>query len=724
MFEQFPYTDMHQLNLDWIVKIAKDFLDQYTHLQDLITQGETDISEEIASGLASIDQSAQQIRQDLDAWYAEHSQDMAQQLANDIETMQIRFGNLMSSIPADFSGLVSIVDSLTDSMRYALPENLLTTTPVEGYYISYETGAIGSNPDWAYYPEFEIEPGKYYYGSYNGAHVAFFDYNHTFISGVLINHQPTNADFMAPLTAKYATYSYNMASGNQYFVRSTQEPLQYIDPEFRKLESVVSANLVNLTEILRTGKNLFNKFNVIDGYSIDYGNASRLWRNVNYCYCPDYIPVKPNTTYHHNRGVIIGIFDKKCDLLQTLNHTTIADDTFTTGADAAFIQIGTTIAVKDILQVEEGSVGTNYDTFEVKFIHGSDADSSSTVIISVSPVGGDYHTITDAVAHATDGDIIIVHPGTYNESVKAYGKNIQIIGMDRASCILTYGGLDYANPPLEIAAGAVSNMTIKATNSGSQGSYNAYCVHVDNDNSENKGLSFRNVHFINEVHQCVGIGMRPHFEITFDSCIFNAQDQACLYCHDWETAESRDKSGQRLIVRNCTLENNSAVSATIMLQSQELQTDCASALFLANSLVNEDINGSIISMVLWDGRTLTNNGYLGSSDWLLELPSANNTDNLLNNIKNASRNDILIETKNLSNPEPVPANTVKSYTIDVSKTGYSAEGIVEISGSGTTGLIIQEFFVIGGIATVYMRNATASQISPSRIEMTIIYKAI
>ena len=38
MFENFPYTDMHNLNLDWIIKIAKDFLDQYPNIQNIIEQ--------------------------------------------------------------------------------------------------------------------------------------------------------------------------------------------------------------------------------------------------------------------------------------------------------------------------------------------------------------------------------------------------------------------------------------------------------------------------------------------------------------------------------------------------------------------------------------------------------------------------------------------------------------------------------------------------------------
>ena len=37
--ENFPYSNFHDLNMDWIIKIAKDFLDQYTHIQETIDTG-------------------------------------------------------------------------------------------------------------------------------------------------------------------------------------------------------------------------------------------------------------------------------------------------------------------------------------------------------------------------------------------------------------------------------------------------------------------------------------------------------------------------------------------------------------------------------------------------------------------------------------------------------------------------------------------------------------
>ena len=35
--EGFPYSNFHDLNMDWIIKIAKDFLDQYTNIKNTIT---------------------------------------------------------------------------------------------------------------------------------------------------------------------------------------------------------------------------------------------------------------------------------------------------------------------------------------------------------------------------------------------------------------------------------------------------------------------------------------------------------------------------------------------------------------------------------------------------------------------------------------------------------------------------------------------------------------
>ena len=74
--EGFPYSNFHDLNMDWIIKIAKDFLDQYTNIQDTITQGMEDL-----------DTKAEELQALLDEWYTEHSQDISDQLADALEDL-------------------------------------------------------------------------------------------------------------------------------------------------------------------------------------------------------------------------------------------------------------------------------------------------------------------------------------------------------------------------------------------------------------------------------------------------------------------------------------------------------------------------------------------------------------------------------------------------------------------------------------------------------------
>ena len=64
----FPYTNFHSMNLDWVIQVAKDFLDQYTNIQQTITDG-----------LDALDAKKEALEALLQVWYDEHSQDIADQ---------------------------------------------------------------------------------------------------------------------------------------------------------------------------------------------------------------------------------------------------------------------------------------------------------------------------------------------------------------------------------------------------------------------------------------------------------------------------------------------------------------------------------------------------------------------------------------------------------------------------------------------------------------------
>lgn len=87
----------------------------------------------------------------------------------------------------------------------------------------------------------------------------------------------------------------------------------------------------------------------------------------------------------------------------------------------------------------------------------------------------------------------------------------------------------------------------------------------------------------------------------------------------------------------------------------------------------------------------------------------------------ATKSQLVTETVEVTNSEQIPANTVKQVLISIAKTGYTPVGIMSVSGSGTTGLVLQEFYIYNNNAVIYFRNATSSAMSPTRFRATILY---
>ena len=138
--ENFPYTNFHDLNLDWIIKIAKDFLDQYTHIQDMIDQGKIDIQNETESSLETIQEKADEITGLLNQWYNEHSEDIAGVLADALEDLTEALAaavgsfntqatnivnTLIESIPADYTGVTRLASEHKSDLLYLNAYNVI-----------------------------------------------------------------------------------------------------------------------------------------------------------------------------------------------------------------------------------------------------------------------------------------------------------------------------------------------------------------------------------------------------------------------------------------------------------------------------------------------------------------------------------------------------------------------------------------------------------------------
>ena len=127
--ENFPYSNFHDLNMDWIVKIAKDFLDQYTSIQTIITDGETSLQTLTSEGLNQLSTKAEEVQEALQNWYDEHSEDIEEQLRNAVEefrTTAIAIAeSTIESIPADYTELTNKV-----LLLYQNAQTIGSKTPV------------------------------------------------------------------------------------------------------------------------------------------------------------------------------------------------------------------------------------------------------------------------------------------------------------------------------------------------------------------------------------------------------------------------------------------------------------------------------------------------------------------------------------------------------------------------------------------------------------------
>ena len=208
MFENFPYTDMHNLNLDWIIKIAKDFLDQYTHIQQLISDGEESLQNLTQEGLQQLQDKADTLEGLLDDWYNTHSEDIANQLADALSDLNdwynthsediagqladalsdlndwytehqnylnailanktAQFGALadaktaecLESIPDDYTTLARDVAGIRSAVvDMGMTEQPLNPVLVAGGYVSNVSGVVVANAEYQYTEKISVQPG-------------------------------------------------------------------------------------------------------------------------------------------------------------------------------------------------------------------------------------------------------------------------------------------------------------------------------------------------------------------------------------------------------------------------------------------------------------------------------------------------------------------------------------------------------------------------------------
>lgn len=234
--------------------------------------------------------------------------------------------------------------------------------------------------------------------------------------------------------------------------------------------------------------------------------------------------------------------------------------------------------------------------------------SSTKELIIVAAEDESYSSINKAVSDIRENGVIIVLPGIYNENVKAWGKKVTIYGADREKCILESNSGNYYTPPLEISAGYVKNMTIRAADRNTQpSSLPAYGVHIEDHYLFNNTLTFETCTIYSDFNSAVGIGLRGGCSVEFIDVKLIGKENG-LFCHD--SAYSKYTGVQDISLINCIVEGMEGENA-IRFDSQGVNGAVVNVLFINNILKNN--NAADEETLLY---TRNNNGKGTSENWM------------------------------------------------------------------------------------------------------------
>lgn len=255
-------------------------------------------------------------------------------------------------------------------------------------------------------------------------------------------------------------------------------------------------------------------------------------------------------------------------------------------------------------------------------------DISLNKIKVVSPTErGTFRSVTAAVAAADDGDIIFVKRGTYtDEHVKAWGKQISIIGEDKLSTILQCTDSSYSTPLIEMSCGCIENLTLQTL-----GGTDGYTLHDEDPFSFGKNFTIKNCIIESQIgHSAIGMGMHGNSHIEIIGCELrtNSSDRV-FYVHDSNDPQYVG-TYQLDIVDNLFINNGQYIMA---LQSQHITGNSTAVTFENNTFYRADIvaeSGITIRVKQPDNTYVETHNVADLPDWYVTRWSRHNNISQLN----------------------------------------------------------------------------------------------
>lgn len=269
--ENFPYSNFHDINMDWIIQIAKDFLDQYTHIQEIISNGEQSLQDLTTDGLEQLQEKADTLEELLQQWYNTHSEDIANQLSSALQEMQttltqmintintrtdIKLSEALSHIPADYSDLVNMLRDTTGNYEAVFTSGSRSMT---------EPQVVEPSDNWKN-AILECHPGQQFQISGSGGSGAqlymFFDVDyHVLTTSGDSTRWDTLHTVTAPENAKYLIVNSRVTEEPTYVGKCIVN--SYVREDIEKIVTVLNMSKIITRNVLTKGYINYSNINTI-----------------------------------------------------------------------------------------------------------------------------------------------------------------------------------------------------------------------------------------------------------------------------------------------------------------------------------------------------------------------------------------------------------------------------------------------------------------------------
>lgn len=311
----------------------------------------------------------------------------------------------------------SLGEAVRNKVSYKSGTNLINPAKaVTGYYVSSTVGAKNPDATYQYNTIYSISGLTYYLVPVSNIHVAFFDANNTFISGLV---DPKN--FTTPTNTRYFTVSYKTSVAGQ--VMLSKNPITAYEPYVSGmdgneiLKGTISGDklLPDLKMKVETavsyveGVNKINKDVATTGYYVS-GTAGA--KNANASYQYNYLNVNANDKFYlyYASNVHIAFFNSTGTFISGL---VAPSNPFTVPANTVQMSVSYQISQKDTIVLSKQPV-SQYVPYEL----GIDASKLNSQTVQFKSLSAD---LVDAIK-ATK--LIKVGPNQqYTSLLKAISEN-------------------------------------------------------------------------------------------------------------------------------------------------------------------------------------------------------------------------------------------------------------------------------------------------------------